>query len=189
MRIDKLKLSFLVILFMAFFATGKVANAESGTDWDPAPENLVGLDGVGIRCVVSSDRKFVHQMCKTLIDASTKLAESKGLKVANVGISWERNPDEAYRAAVKAADIKLPLLLEIFIRGTDGNQVSGSVHILASVEYAAAVEKGGEPTPRSGRLVVWESAGTGSGPAKDIAPALAGHMAKKLDRLFNAFDD
>ena len=178
-----IKASILVLMYITAHQYSYAADA----DWKPDPKNLVGLDGVGIRCVVSSDRKFVHQMCRILIEAAVEKAAQKKLKAASAGISWQRNPDDTYRSAVAAQGMQKPLMLEFFIRGTDGDPVSGAIHILASVEYQAAVERGGDPEPRSGRLVIWENAGTGSGPVKQLGAALGAHMAKKLDLLFEAF--
>jgi hypothetical protein len=179
-----LTLLVLALLALPFLSVQALA---AGEDREPLPENLAGLDGVGLRCIVSTDRAFVQKMCELLIAAGIEKAANKGLKTANAGITWERNTDDAYRAAIDAAKINRPLLLEIFIRGTDGEPVSGSIHILASVEYVAAIEQNGESEPRSGRLLVWESAGTASGPAKQLPDALAAHMSKKLDLLFAAF--
>ena len=50
------------------------------TDWKPDPNNLKGLDGVAMRCVVSSDRKFVHKLCENLEDSTTQKALAKGLR-------------------------------------------------------------------------------------------------------------
>ncbi len=182
------KSTFFAFLMVAILTSGPSVNANE-TDWKPDPSNLKNLDGVAVRCIVSSERKFVDQMCKTLIEVSKEKALGKKLKFASAGITWMRNTDDTYRSAVLAARIAQPLLLEFFIRGTDGEPVSGSIQILASVEYAGAIEKGRDNSPRSGRLVIWENAGTASGPANDLAPALAGHMVKKLDLLFGGFTD
>jgi len=185
MKFSKAAMLFLLMLGSIGLGLANHSYAETKTDWKPEPANLVGLDGVGIRCVVSSDRKFVHQMCKTLIKAASEKAAAKGLKSASVGINWERNPDDAYTSAIAAAEISSPMLLEFFIRGTDGSPVSGAIHILASVEYKAAIEEGADSSqPRKGRLVIWENAGTASGEANKLASVLANHMAKKLDLLF-----
>ena len=178
---------FSTICLMAVLSPGLSSAIAAESDWKPEPRNLAGLDGIGIRCVVSSDRKFVHQMCDILIEAAVEKAAQKKLKAASAGISWQRNPDDAYRSAVASQGMQKPLMLEFFIRGTDGDPVSGAIHILASVEYQAAVERGGDPEPRSGRLVIWENAGTGSGPVKQLGAALGAHMANKLDLLFGAF--
>lgn len=178
---------FSTISLMAVLTLGLSSAFAAESDWKPEPTNLTGLDGVGIRCVVSSDRKFVHQMCDILIKAAEEKATQKKLKTASAGIGWQRNPDDAYRSAVGAQGIEKPLLLEFFVRGTDGDPVSGAIHILASVEYQAAMERDGVGEPRSGRLVIWENAGTGSGPVKQLGAALGAHMAKKLDLLFGAF--
>lgn len=185
MKLPKAAMLFLLAFGSMALGLANQSLAGTKTDWKPEPANLAGLDGVGIRCVVSSDRKFVHQMCKTLIEAAEKKAAAKGLKSASVGISWERNPDDAYRSAIAAAEISSPMLLEFFIRGTDGDPVSGAVHMLASVEFKAAIEQGADnPQPRSGRLVIWENAATASGESNKLAGVLASHMAKKLDLLF-----
>jgi len=174
----------LVWLVVILSSVGAMA---ANQDWKPRPENLTGIDGVGIRCIVSSDREFVHKMCKTLIEAGMEKASAAGIKAASSGITWERNPDEAHLAATRSAEIDNPLLLEFFIRGTDGDPVSGAIHILASVEYSGAIEQGSDQPPRAGRLLIWENAGTASGPVKLVPDALAAHMAKKLDLLFEEF--
>ena len=136
--------------------------------WSPRPENLAGLDGVVTRCVVSTDKTYVQDLCWQLLGAAQQKVQAKGLKYASVGITWERNPDQIYRKAVADAGIAAPLMLEFFIRGAPGRSVSISVHVLGSVEYRAAVEMGASANPRSGRLVVWETALTGNGPSKAL---------------------
>lgn len=161
--------------------------AQKSYHWSPRPENLKGLDGIVTRCVVSTDKNFVHDICRNLLNAAQRKVWAAGLKYGSAGITWERNPMQPYRAAVAGAGIAKPLMLEFFIRGTSARPVSGSVHVLASVGYRAAVEAGGNETPRSGRLLVWETAILGDGDTAKLVAALSGTITQRLDWLLGAF--
>lgn len=176
-----------VLPVVALLAGAPAFAQQKSYHWSPRPENLAGLDGVATRCVVSTDKSYVQDLCWQLLGAAQQKVQAKGLKYASAGIAWERNPDQVYRKAVADARIAAPLMLEFFIRGAPGRSVSISVHVLASVEYRAAVEMGASANPRSGRLVVWETALTGNGPSKALVNTQAQVLTPRLDWLLGAF--
>lgn len=148
--------------------------------------SVTGIGTLGTRCVVSSDKKFVSSMCERLAASVGEQAASLGMKHIPAGITWDRPPEQAWADLVAASGDEAPLLIEFFVRGTDGNPAAASIHILASVIYEGAVEADGGGPARSGRLVVWEEAGTSSGPPNQLAAALAGFVAGKMQSLYDA---
>lgn len=175
-------LTLAAILAGAWQGTMGVAKADEAA----LAANLGGIDGIVTRCVVSSDKRFVSDMCDALAGAAAEQGRSAGLDTAATPITWERAPDDAYRNSVVQAGFGEPLLIEFFVRGTDGNPAAASIHVLASVLYDGAIEVDGGGVARSGRLVIWEEAGTSSGPPNQLAAALSAFVAGKMDPLFKA---
>lgn len=182
-----LQLSFLALSLCLFLIALPAQAVQQKYHWSPRPENLAGLDGIVTRCVISTELSYVQTICQNILRSAEQKIRAAGLKYATTGITWERNPVAPYRAAVTGAGMKSPLMLEYFVRGAGNPTGSSVVHTMASVIYGAAVERGSNGPPRSGRLMVWETAVSGNGDISKLVPALSGITTQRLDWLLGAF--
>ena len=150
------------------------------------PANLQGFDGLLTRCVISTDRKYAGKMCDRLVAAAQNEAKTNAISHHHAGTDdWDSGM--VGPTAPADSEFKNPLWLTFFIRGTGGDVPGALARASFHVPYAAAVEKGDDAgAPREGQLVIWEESIIGSGPAKQLGPAVADAVAKKMSPVFAA---
>jgi len=151
-----------------------------------APANLQGFDGILTRCVISTDREYAGRMCDRLIAAAEKEAKTNSISHQHAGTeNW--NSGMVSPTMPQGSQFKTTLWLTFFVRGTGGKVPGALARASFHMPFAAAVEQGDTGgTPREGQLVIWEESIIGSGPAKQLGPAVADAVAKKMAPVFTA---
>ena len=149
--------------------------AYSSENW---AAQLAGLDSVVVSCIDHSDGNYGDKLCAKYVQGVANRLKADGVNVVDLG--YFRHDETV---ADRPNELKAPLNLVLFIRGTAGGQVAIQLRARASVTYLAAVEKGAEGAGRAGELVVWEKSTTGSGPAKQLQPAIVEAMSTRTKDL------
>lgn len=141
------------------------------------------FDQIAVRCVLSTKQRYVQKMCNILVAAAKELAADSGINIKNLGIVSKY---EITTETTKEAEAKPSLQLIFYIRGTRGKNVGTSVNIQAAVNYENAVEQNStNQHPRQGLLVLWQTSAVAQGEKRKISKPVAGHMVKKLEKLFD----
>ena len=163
----------LVAGMLAFLPT-----VSSASDW---PKQFAGLDGVALSCKDHSDGGYGRELCESYLKEVEQTIAKAGVPVINQGF-FRHDEDQPK----KPEEFENPLNVKLFIRGTAGGTIAIQLRSRASVTYEAAVEKGVEGEGRSGELVVWERSVTGSGPSKQLRPAISQAMVSRSSSLLGA---
>lgn len=149
--------------------------AHAQTNW---ANQFAGLDGVALSCLDHSDGGYGGALCSAYLSGLEK--ELGAAKVPFVNLGAYR-PDGEEPAVPD--DFGKALNVRLFIRGTAGEQIAIQLRARASVTFEAAVEKGGDGAGRSGELVIWENAVTGSGPSAPLRDAISQAIASRSQTL------
>lgn len=163
----KNSIRFLVLLLMGLPGLSHAAE----TDWK---RQFAGLDGIVLICIDHSDGNYGKRICDDYLDGLEDELRAEEIPFDTPG--YFRHDDEIPEGSEK---FQTPLLVKLFIRGTAGNQIAIQMRARASVPYASAIEKGGDGQGRKGELVLWERSTTGSGPAKQLRPAIVEAMGSR----------
>jgi hypothetical protein len=147
-----------------------------------APDNLRGFDGIVTHCVSSTDKTFAITMCDRLVDSAKKQTEAIAMSHVHLGtVDWTpgggTEPD-----LPSGPEMKKPLHLAFYLRGTDGSPAGA----IATAQFFVPYNEGPGEAPGEGRLLIWQDATLGSGPPKATALSVADGVSKKMKSVFDA---
>lgn len=160
-------------LFLSFSLL--VSPVAAQTNWQ---NQFAGLDGVALSCLDHSDGGYGGELCSAYLTVLERELGAAKVPFVNLG---SYRPDGTEPSVPD--DFGKALNVRLFIRGTAGEQVAIQLRARASVTYAAAVEAGDDAPGRSGELVIWENAVTGSGPSAPLRDAISQAIASRSQTL------
>lgn len=149
---------------------------------------LAGVDGVIVYCHATTDQSYAADICTGIDKAIVSAFAGAPLPVVSNGMmsvgDTRGSGESADPGRLKqAGSMKRPLLIRIFVKGTDDKVPAVFIGVRVAQSYAAAVETSAPGPGKAGDLVFEERSFVASGPRKQIAGVLVGHVGKDAAEL------
>lgn len=147
-----------------------------------------GVDGVIVYCHTTTSQSYAGEICKGIDSAIVSAFSGAPLRVVSNGMisvgDTNGSGESADPEPLKHADgMKRPLLIRIFVKGTDDNTPAIYIGVRVAIAYAAATDAGSIVPPKAGDLVFEERSFVASGPRKKLPGVLVGHVGKDATEL------
>lgn len=157
----------------------------AGADWKAV---MKGVDGVIVYCYTTTNQSYANEICTGIDKAITTAFTGATLKVVSNGMMSAGNTAGSGESADpdklrQATGMTKPLLLRIFVKGTDGNTPAIFISVRAAMAYTAATETGSTLPAKAGDLLFEERSFVASGPSKTLPGILVDHVGKNAAEL------